>query len=70
LLSPDPASEKNIIKNLLKEKIKQKIKQKEEEKKKENIIISFPEDKPTFDVNLLESSSNEVQIDEKYLIEQ
>ncbi len=66
----DKSKDKQLLKQLIKQKIEEKLKQKEEETQKKQIKINFPEDKPTFDVNLLESPSSQIQIDEQYLIEQ
>ena len=56
----------SITKNILKDKIKKKITEKIEETKK--IDISYPKDKPTFSVDILEIWESTPQVDENELI--
>jgi S-DNA-T family DNA segregation ATPase FtsK/SpoIIIE len=53
---------KSLIKDMLKWVIKQKIQEKTK-------IINFPEDKPTFDINILESWSQNININQNFLSE-
>lgn len=67
----DKNSEDSTLKAVLKQKILEKIQQKEVQKVEKKIQLTFPDDKPTFDINILEPSNWQwyTQIDEQYLLE-
>ncbi len=68
-LSSNNTKTQQVNEKLLKKMIEEKVKTKISEKKYEKIQIKFPEDKPTFDINLLEQpESTEIEIDTNYLV--
>jgi len=63
-------SEKNLLKMILKQKIDEKLKEKENKNKEKKVLnINFPDDKPTFNLNLLSDPESFKTIDENFLIE-
>ena len=68
-----PQDDKSITKSLLKDKFEKKLEEKTQEKqtKTQSQEIKFPEDKPTFDINLLQQpwNSEDYEIEDSYLVE-
>jgi len=62
--------DKNTIKSLLKDKLSKAIQKKEDDHMLKQLHVSFPADKPTFDINLLDHNPNaDLTIDEDWLLE-
>lgn len=68
-ISPEN-SEKNLLKSILKDKLATKIQQKEDEQTIRQLHISFPKNKPTFSIDLLDrNTSPGPSLDEDVLME-
>lgn len=62
--------DKSTIKSLLKDKLSKAIQKKEDDYTLKQLNITFPDDKPTFDINLLDPNPNgDITVDEDRLLE-
>jgi DNA segregation ATPase FtsK/SpoIIIE-like protein len=67
---PEQNSEKSLLKSILKDKLANKMQQKEDEQTIRQLHISFPKDKPTFPLSLLDQNANPwPSLDEHILME-
>ncbi len=61
--------DKQTIKSMIKEKLNKSVKKKADEASIKELHVNFPQDKPTFDLNLLEKgNSHDIRVDEERLL--
>ena len=67
---PPEQEKKSLLKSILKDKLASKIQQKEDEQTIRNIHVTFPTDKPTFPLDLLDKNLHQgPSLDEDMLME-